>query len=191
MAQPKLSVAAGAAVEAVESAFNKYSDWSEYEWLEDAPESFLQMEMANAFSDKCRFVTVETSVRYIERYSGCKIHGNAIGKRKRIDIVMWNSSGYPNYLCEIKKLGQISAVEADGKRITKIMKYCDSIQYGLLVVYASNKYKETIENKFNKIQKNLDMYNLHGKKIINYEEAHDWHWGAACFFVKGNDIRNL
>lgn len=185
MAQPSLHVVAGAAVKAVESAFKKYIKWSEGEWLEVAPESFLQMEIANAFSglSKKLFVTVETSVKYIEEYSHCTIHGNAIDRRKRIDIVTWNRNWYPNYLCEVKKLKQTKTVEADAKRIISIMKCCDSIQYGLLVLYVSNKKEETITNKLNKIQDKLNRFTLFGSRPPKKDKYYDWFWGGACFYV--------
>lgn len=173
-----------AAIKGVKLAFGSYGKWSGGEWLCRAPESFIQFQVAQQFSkiSSCR-VTLEDTVRYLRREAGAEMRGRCPRNSPsgRIDIVLWRKDGRPICLCEIKKAYQRSSLDGDVQRLTQMVSQESTIHTGLIVAYTAAKNKTKIESRFDGYGKR--NYCSGGEQFIT--ECKGWHWGVACFVVKG------
>ncbi len=173
-------------VKGVRQSFNKYYKMSGGFGLGQAPESFIQAQVAMTLSKICPFVTLEDTVDGILRDSqserrGRKPRGSGSG---RIDVLIWNDNGTPRVLVEIKKAWKNDVVNNDADRIRKLLNRRGSLQSGLIILYTDAMKSDTVVNRFDTIAgySNTEIVESIGPNKIIDDET--WYWGAACFKVK-------
>jgi hypothetical protein len=176
------------ALQGVKNAFNNYRNWSGGYWLGNAPESFIQSEIAKSLSKICPYVTLEDNVRDHLKNAGASIAGNFPRKSKkgRIDIVVWWEDETPRILIEVKSKGVWAnrSIKNDTQRLKQLLGRGGSQQTAFLIVYAAARNQYTITNRFKKI---AEITSTELKKYYNPFRRHEddgiWYWSAACFRV--------
>ena len=175
-----------ASLDGVNSAFRKYHKWSNGYWLDSAPESFIESEIANSLSKIVPYVTLQDTIRNILEDANADLRGqkprnSASG---RMDIIVWWANETPRILIEIKKAWDYNALNADSRRLKQLLKKDSSLQKGLIVAYTSAKKSETIDNRFENMVNNSGIkleQRIGPKKRTDDKEI--WHWDAGCFSI--------
>ncbi|MFZ3385133.1 MAG: hypothetical protein WA144_14535 [Candidatus Methanoperedens sp.] len=173
----------------VHNTFKKYHKWSDGQWLNWAPESFIQSEIANSLSDICPFITLEDTLRNIledadAEMKGPKPRNSSSG---RVDIIVWWANKTPRILIEVKKAWKDDALIEDAKRLRQLLNRGGSLQKGMLIAYTAAQKPETINNRFKKMayKSGTILESRIGPKKRYYDEE-IWHWDAGCFSVSKN-----
>jgi len=171
-----------ASLKGVNNAFRKYHKWSNGQWLNMAPESFIQAEIANCLSKICPYITLEDTVGNLLEDADAELRGpkprnSASG---RMDIIVWWAKDKPRILIEVKKAWSDYALSYDAKRLRQLLNKGGSIQKGLLVAYTHAKKAEKIETRFKNMADNSDTIL---KRRIGPRKREDWYWDAGCFSV--------
>lgn len=175
-----------ASLKGVNNAFRKYHKWSNGQWLNWAPESFIQAEIANCLSKICPYVTLEDTVQNILEDANAELRGpkprNAASGR--IDIIVRWADKTPRILIEVKKVWKGDAFNADARRLRQLLNHGGSLKKGLLVAYTAAQKPETINQRFKDISENSGTIierRIGPKK--RYDDGETWHWDAGCFSV--------
>jgi Holliday junction resolvase-like predicted endonuclease len=173
-------------MEGVDEASKTYAKWSGGQTVWSAPESFLQVYVAQQLAAEIPFVTLEEKVRDVVRDSGAEMRGKLPrAKSGRIDIVLWHKSGKPRVVVEVKLLSSRGGITRDVQRIKNLVRRCPSIQAGIVLAATQEKKSTTIFNRLThtaKVSKSRIARrsipqtgtNKRGEKV---------YFGAACFFV--------
>lgn len=147
---------------AIAEAEHTYSNWSGGITMRAAPESLVQIKLAEKISEKGVRVVLEYGVRqFMEESNGKspaleKIPRNSQG---RFDIVAFFKKGEPRLIIEVKKLNGSMSLDRDHKRIQEILQACPGVQCGIIVAYGTAAEKQTLTNRL-KSQKSLDGIKL-------------------------------
>ncbi|MCZ7380676.1 MAG: hypothetical protein O8C64_03750 [Candidatus Methanoperedens sp.] len=176
-----------ASLKGVNNAFRKYHKWSNGQWLNMAPESFIQAEIANCLSKKCPYITLEDTIGNLledadAESRGPKPRNSASG---RMDIIVWWAKDKPRILIEVKKAWKSDALNADAIRLRQLLNRGGSIQKGLLVAYTSAQKPETIDDRFKDLAYNSGtILESRVGPLKRKDDGEVWHWDAGCFSVK-------
>ena len=177
-----------AVLDGVNNAFKKYHKWSNGQWLNRAPEGFIQTEIANSLSKICPYITLEDTVQDILEDSnaekrGPKPRGSAAG---RVDIIVWWADLTPRILIEVKKAWSNNALTKDARRLMQLLNRGGSLQNGkgFIVVYTAAKKRKTIDDNF----ENMAYYSGTTLKrrigpIRRKDDGEVWYWDAGCFSI--------
>lgn len=149
-----------ACLHAIEEAEKIYSCWTDGITVRSAPESLVQMKIAEALARNGDIVFLEASVKdIIEVAQGHEPPDLSRGERGRIDIaVYYKSKGkrtFPRFVVEIKKLTDHHSLDNDHKRILELLKRCPSIQNGIMVGYGTAVTAEIAFGRVKKVTEHL------------------------------------
>jgi hypothetical protein len=153
-----------ACINGIEESFNEYLEWSSNEYLWNAPEYLLTINIAKklyAIPNKTKFITLEDNVRKTLKNANAKIKGKIENKARadgRSDIIFWWGKGTPRGIIEVKNaVFQKKDIQEDLNRIYAILKKDSDIEFGITTFYidrhydsgdASNKIENRIKNEF-------------------------------------------
>jgi len=176
-----------ASLEGVNNSFRKYLKWSNGYWLNAAPESFIETEIANSLSKIVPYLTLQDTVRSILENADADLRGpkprnSALG---RVDIIVWWQDETPRILIEVKKAWNDYALSYDAKRLRQLLKKDSTIQKGLIVAYTHAKTSETIDSRFKRMaHKSGTILERRIGPIKRKDVDGVWYWDAGCFAVK-------
>ena len=172
-----------ACVQGIERSFNEYLEWSYDEWLWNAPEYLLTVNIAKELwkiKNDAKFITLEDNVRKTLKNADAKIKGSLkVGVRGngRSDIVFWWGKGTPRGIIEVKNaVYQKKQIQEDLDRIYGILEKKSDIEFGITTFYidkhfesgnADEKILKRIEEEFiEKIGEEVETKELKIKRKI-------------------------
>jgi len=147
-------------LDGLENAHKEYSEWSDGEYIWNAPEYLLTVNIAKELkkSKEVKFLTLEDNVEdTIANARGAGRMPPDLRKDGRFDIVLWGSDKNPTppiAIVEVKnKVYCFDRIEKDIKRIQALLGIQSTIEFGLMAFYATNTYRDfkDLDNKFNGI----------------------------------------
>jgi len=169
----------------IDESMNIYQEWSDGEWLWNAPEYFIVVKIAENISKLYgkKYITLEDNVETILNIAKAKgSKSDVVRKNGRFDIVVWGERGRPRVIIEVKNsVYRKGKIEEDIRRIKEVLKRKKSkstIEFGLIAFYVDRTYKtknakQKIEDKVNSLFEEIKE----GNKDINFE-----------IFFRGNEI---
>ena len=188
-------------IEGIKKSFEEYDKWSDGEWLWNAPEYLITVNIAKELNkiNKPKFITLEDNVRETLKSANAEIKGNLKEKIRadgRSDIILWWGKGTPRGIIEVKNaVFRINHILDDVNRILGILEKDSDIELGVITFYIDRHYEtknpiEELEERIKKIIKDLEKiankHNLKYKWI--YEEIkhtdNDAAFGVAFMFYK-------
>jgi len=169
-----------ACLSGIETSFKEYLKWSRDEWLWNAPEYLLTVNIAKKIMklDGPKYVTLEDNVRHTLANANAKIKGRLSENTRpdgRADIILWwGSKGTPRAVIEVKhRVGQFRHIQEDIDRIIEILKKESDLQFAISTFYMDRYYENKIdivgiyEKKIKKIFN--DTVEYLDKKLTSYE----------------------
>ena len=147
-------------IDAIKDAEALYSKWTDGITMRSAPESLVQMKIAENLAKSGDVVFLEASVKDIMSLAiGEDPPDLSRGDRGRIDIaVYYNSKGKracPRFVVEVKKLTTHHSLDQDHARIRELLKLCPDIQNGIMIGYGTAVNAETALRKVLKVTEHL------------------------------------
>jgi len=134
-------------IEGIKNAYSEYDSWNGWQWLWEAPEYLLTVNIAKAISkiDKPKFITLEDNVKQTLKDANAKIKGplkKSIRGSGRSDIVLWWGGGTPRGIIEVKNgVYSIEHIIKDINRILGILEKDSNIELGVISFYMYGYYK--------------------------------------------------
>ena len=185
--------AVNACLKGIEKSFNEYYKWSGNndacgEWLWNAPEYLITVNIAKELSKNSTFLTLEDNVDYVLKHAGKKTGRDSERLRKdgRVDIILWKKECKPNAVVEVKHrvYSKTKNIEVDIKRITEMLKKSESLDFGILAMYVDQRLKNADEVKIEEWSDNFDekfesivaegfKFEIY-KKLLDYEENYPY-----------------
>ncbi len=182
-------------VEGIKKSFEEYKDWSGGEWLWNAPEYLITVNIAKELNkiNKPKFITLEDNVRETLKNANAKIKGNLKEKIRadgRSDIILWWGRGTPRGIIEVKNaVFQTNHILNDVNRILGILEKDSDIELGIVTFYIDRHYeaknpREELEKRIKEILKNLEeIANQHNLKYKWFYEEIEYTDNDAAFGV--------
>jgi len=151
----------------IRQSFNDYYEWSAGEWLSNAPEYLLTINIAKeiAKNKENKFLTLEDNVRNTLEVANTQIRGKLsknIRENGRTDIIIWWAKGTPRGIIEVKNdVWGVAKIQGDVKRIINILQKKSDIEFGIITFFIKKSYKNNLiqntekfitENIFNNIE---------------------------------------
>ena len=210
------SLVAKVALGAINSANVKYEMWSKGWWVGDSGvEGLMTANIAEALAliqENDESLVMELEFQYIVSESGVKLtkeNIEALGPNRRVDIALFDRSGAPAFVIEVKRLWTPSDCYSDLKRLRDLIRTLStksggSLKSGFLATMLAKKATtnltavERIEQEFYKIEEGLESSFDHKEQTIKcyfstarkypqeYREAHsqqEWASAAICIEV--------
>lgn len=150
--QLSMDEVAYSALRAIKKSHEEYSIWSDGEWLWNAPEYLLTVNIAKELNiiKKNKYITLEDNVRKtmeIANATGAgRMHRN-LRKDGRFDIVLWWAGGTPRAVIEVKNcVYTYKDIKIDVTRIKELLKRkidLSDFQFGLIAFYISKYYSQS------------------------------------------------
>lgn len=149
-----------ACLDAIIEAERIYSDWTDGITIRSAPESLVQIKIAESLAGKGDIVFLEASLKDILAVAqGEELPDLSRGDRGRIDIAVYYKSkgkrAIPRFVVEIKKLTDHHSLDRDHKRIVELLHQCPAIQNGIMVGYGTAVNAETALRRVLKVTEHL------------------------------------
>ena len=118
------------------------------------PESFVQHVVAEQLALVQESpVLIEEKTKDIVNNKCKKLPRNDTG---RVDVAVYDNSGHPKIVIEIKIIKEIASLNEDCKRIGELMDLCPEIKCGIMIGYCYGKNSENLESLLNSVGKQLD-----------------------------------
>ncbi|UYK83713.1 hypothetical protein NG827_14720 [Xanthomonas sacchari] len=174
-----------ACIKGVRLAFQKHHRFTGGYSLKQAPEAFIQGEIACALSKVARYVTLESSVQMLLERANAELRGKK-PRNGRIDLAVWWERGTPRLVIEIKKFYSNDSINADAKRLRQVLRRGGSCREGIVVVYSDAAKVETLKNRFATIARRSKTSASTTSKPMPFvdDNGRSRYWQAACFLVK-------
>lgn len=178
-----------ACLKGAESALRKYVRLSGGYGLKDAPESFLQAEIAYAVMKCSRYVTLECGVDMLLREAGAERRGRQ-PRSGRFDIVTWWENGKPRFIVEVKKATNTRAIDGDVQRIRQVLNRGGTARAGLVIAYSDATTTETLDDRFDKLAVNSGAIRsiAAAPKIFHMDDGRARYGQAVCFRVNATRL---
>lgn len=188
----------------IAQAQKDYSQWSDNEWLWNAPEYMLSTYVAQKIwgLDGAKYITLENNVKSAVEDAGImptgKLHPD-LRASGRFDIMLWWGDGSPRAPIEIKnQVDNFKVIRNDLLRIKKVLELrsgTSSFQFGVIAFYTSVSVKnESIASSQNRITEILNRIfdcanefvgpKLHLKPFKNVYVEGDSAWAVVALLIK-------
>jgi len=147
-------------INGIKKSFKEYLKWSDDEWLWNAPEYLITVNIAKELSaiEGAKFITLEDNIKKTLKTANAKIKGKLsknIRPDGRSDIVLWWGKGTPRGIIEVKNaIYRKDNLEDDLNRIYGLLKKSSDIEFGITTFYIDRNYKngnatKTLETRIN------------------------------------------
>ena len=192
-----------ACLNGIEKSFNEYYEWSGGDFLWNAPEYLLTVNIAKELFNikKGKFITLEDNVKKTLKIANPSIRGPIAKKARpdgRSDIVLWWANGYPRGIIEVKNWisNFTHYIKDDIDRIITILNKDSTLEFGICTFYIDNRYekgnaKEKLLKKIEKIIEEIKKYlensslTIDWKHKLIYEEKEDKDTAySVCIMIK-------
>jgi hypothetical protein len=152
-------------------------------WLDRAPESFIQVLVAQRIATLEHQVYIDTSLKKIVQDIGRRHRGRpSTNIRQRPDISVWfKTSDTLRAVIEIKRAWQFRPVRLDAMKLTKYLRQKGAAGTGYLLVYSEingQRRRVKLRNRFEKWANRLS-WTLVGHIVRTSHVDTDWAWGFA------------
>jgi len=153
-----------ACIKGIKKSFAEYIEWSSNEWLWNAPEYLLTINIAKELwkiKKDAKFITLEDNVKSTLKNANASIKDglkNTVRGDGRSDIVFCWGKGTPRGVIEVKNaIYQKKHIQEDLDRIYGILEKESDIEFGVTTFYIDNhfvnggakeKIEDRIENEF-------------------------------------------
>ena len=140
-------------IKGIEKSFHEYLQWSSDEWLWNAPEYLVTVNIAKKlFKIKgAKFITLEDNIRKTLKTANAKLKGkvsNQVRPDGRSDIVFWWGKGTPRGIVEVKNaIYRKDSLQEDLDRIYGLLKKSSDMEFGVTTFYIDRNYKKGNANK--------------------------------------------
>ncbi len=138
-------------LKAIIDSHEEYIEWSDGEWLWNAPEYLLTVNIAKELNriDKNKYITLEDNVRKtmdIAKATGAGRMHPDVRENGRFDIVLWWAGGTPRAVIEVKNsVCTYENIKIDVTRIKEVLNRktdLSDFQFGLIAFYISINYSK-------------------------------------------------
>ena len=184
----------------IKKSFAEYFEWSSNEWLWNAPEYLLTINIAKELwkiKKDTKFITLEDNVKSTLKKANASIKDglkNTVRGDGRSDIVFWWGKGTPRGVIEVKNaIYQKKHIQEDLDRIYGILEKESDIEFGVTTFYidrhfvngnAKEKIEYRIENEFKRnIEEEVLGKGFRVKQLIKKIEATDNDAAYAVAFM--------
>lgn len=176
-----------ACIKGVRSAFRKHHKFTGGYSLKQAPEAFIQGEIASALSKVARYVTLESSVQTLLVEAGAELRGKQ-PRNGRVDLAVWWANGTPRFVIEIKKVYSKDSISADAKRLRQVLGRGGTSREGIVVVYSDAAKVETLAARLSTVaaRSRTKASTTSPPKAFLDDEGRRRYWQAACFVVEAH-----
>ncbi len=137
-----------ACVKGIKKSFAEYLEWSYNEWLWNAPEYLLTVNIAKELwkiQNDAKYITLEDNVKNTLKIADAKIKGSlklSVRGDGRSDIVFWWGKGTPRGIIEVKNaVYQKKDIQEDLNRIYGILEKKSDIEFGITTFYIDRHYE--------------------------------------------------
>ena len=162
-----------ACLDGIKTSFDEYEAWSGGEWLWNAPEYLLTVNIAKKLWEidkSAKFITLEDNVRETLKSADAKIKGKISSKARpsgRSDIIFWWGKGSPRGVIEVKNaIYNKNHIQEDLDRIYELLKKDSSLEFGITTFYIDRHFESP--NATEKLEKRIQE-----EFIENIEEEAD------------------
>jgi hypothetical protein len=192
-----------ACLNGIKKSFNEYYEWSGGDFLWNAPEYLLTVNIAKELSKikKGKFITLEDNVKNTLKIANPSIRGPIPKKARpdgRSDIVLWWANGYPRGIIEVKNWisNFTHYIKEDIDRIITVLNKDSTLEFGICTFYIDNHYekgdaKKKLFKKIENIIKEIKEYIEKSSLILDwnykliYEEKEDKDIAySVCVMIK-------
>ena len=148
-----------ACTKGIKKSFNEYLEWSADEWLWNAPEYLLTVNIAKKLwmiKKTSKYITLEDNLKKTLKSADAKIKGqlkSSIRPDGRSDIIFWWGKGTPRGIIEVKNgIYRKEQIQEDLERIYGILEKESDIEFGISTFYIDRYYesgnaKEKLETR--------------------------------------------
>lgn len=161
------------------------------QWLDHAPELFLQAEVARGIWRRGFRVFIDASLERIRQEIGSSKGRRPAASRKRFDISVWRkTSNSLRAVIEIKRDWSISSIREDARKIKDSFKLANSAPTGYLLVYSEANRERTTRRRSADWEANRER--ILRKRFVDWARKLQWnlvdvvtgsyktdHWGLA------------
>jgi len=137
-----------ACIDGIERSFNEYLEWSYNEWLWNAPEYLLTVNISKKLwkiKKDVKFITLEDNVKNTLKNANAAIKGklkSTVRGDGRSDIVFWWGKGTPRGIIEVKNaIYRKKHIQEDLDRIYGILEKESDIEFGVITFYIDRHFK--------------------------------------------------
>ncbi len=181
-------------------AHEKYHEWAD-EWLWNAPEYLMTVNIASQLKNKTNYVTLENGVRKTIKDSGASSRGrlkDSMRPNGKSDILLWTSYDKPKAVIEVKNQPKsYSSLKKDVDRIIGMLEKSEesgTLEFGVIAFHISltdfptKKSKARLNDKISNIissfKKHIEPmgYLAHGKHIGPKTDGED-SWCSTCLVI--------
>ena len=194
-----------ACIDGIKKSFFEYQKWNDGEWLWNAPEYLLTVNIAKTLwkiKNNTKFISLEDNVKEtleIARASQADTLGESARLNGRSDIVFWWGKGRPRGIIEVKNtIFNKKKLQEDLNRIYELLKTKSDLEFGVTTFYintntqvkkASKRLKKKIKEEFiNKIAQEASEYGYQMqsivKKILSDNDDQDAAYAVAIMISK-------
>jgi hypothetical protein len=150
-------------------------------WLWHAPESFLQVLVAQQIAKAGYSVYIDASIKKMKLDFDALPGRPAANLRTRPDISVWykNNSGLKAVI-EVKRAWSLAPIQTDATKVAKYLGQCSALKTGYILAYTEAKGKNranTLENRFDNWATSISWKLLDMR--IGVSESDDWAWGMG------------
>ena len=153
-----------ACIDGIQKSFNEYYEWSGGEWLWNAPEYLLTVNIAKELNkiDKPKFITLEDNIRKTLKNAHIKTRGplkKDIRPDGKSDIILWWGKRTPRGIIEVKNaVWGLAYIQKDINRVLGILEKKSDIELGVISFYMDRHYENG--HPVERLEKNI-------KEILN------------------------
>ncbi|WP_200762491.1 hypothetical protein [Nitrosophilus alvini] len=194
-----------ACTQGIKNSYEEYLEWSSDEWLWNAPEYLLTVNIAKELwkiEKDAKFITLEDNVRATLKNADATIKGGISDQARangRSDIVFWWGKGTPRGIIEVKNaVYSKKHIDEDLKRLYTVLENESDIEFGLTAFYvdrhlesgdAKSRVEERInENLINAIKEEAEEKGFrvkeHYQEIATTKNDKDAAFGVAIMIYK-------
>jgi len=202
-AQIPINIIVDKTLDGIVLAQRDYANWTDGDWLWNAPEYMLSTYIAQKISkiDGAKYLTLENSAKSAIEDAGARGKGRLHRKMRangRFDILLWWGSYKPRAVIEVKnQICNASAIRDDLLRIKEVLKRRrddSSFQFGIVAYYTSTRDSNEFSAK-DRIEKRIENIFENAKSIVgeemrvtsfkkNIRVENDSAWVAGALLIK-------
>ncbi len=180
---PQITALEKSILRSVPTAQREYKALTDGWWLWHAPESFLQVIVAQRVAKETKHVVyIDASMRRIEREIGRGRGRPAKNAGQRPDILVWHkTSATLRAVIEIKRTASFQPIQADAKKMDQWLKRPQGPKTAYILAYSEAKGEKrttTLRERFDKWETGTSWQRI-GSIVHDDPDDPEWAWGIV------------